>query len=173
MHLRPLAMQELAWVEQIDVSESGSSVYSVVEGQLVLKQETWQRPRRSADHWQPYIEYWQALMEQGGAAIGAFAGSRLVGIAVIRYQLTASMAQLAALFVDSAYRRRGIADALVDEVSRLAHAGGAQALYVSATPSESAVGFYTSQGFALARPVNAELYEREPDDIHMVRALSS
>ncbi len=143
----------------------------MVEGQLTLKEETWQRPRRSADHWQPYIEQWEGLMERGGAAIGAFAGSRLVGIAVIRYQLTRNMAQLAALFVDSAYRRRGVAKALVEEVSRLARAAGAQELYVSATPSESAVGFYISHGFTLAWPVNAELYEREPDDIHMVHAL--
>lgn len=173
MHLRPLAIQELARVVEIDVSESGSAVYSVVKDQLILMEESWRRPQRSANHWQPYIEHWEGLMERGGAAIGAFADSRLVGIAVIRYQLTESMAQLDALFVDGAYRRQGIAKALVDEVSRLARAGGVQELYVSATPSESAVGFYTSQGFTLARPVNAELYEREPDDIHMVRALSS
>ncbi|HEY1388337.1 MAG TPA: GNAT family N-acetyltransferase [Ktedonobacterales bacterium] len=173
MQLRPIAIHELARVEGIDVSESGSAVYSVVESQLILREETWQRPHRSATHWQPYIEHWEGLMEQGGAAIGAFADSRLVGIAVIRYHLTESMAQLDALFVDGAYRRRGVATALVEDVSRLARASGAQELYVSATPSESAVGFYTSQGFALARPVNAELYEREPDDIHMVRALSS
>ncbi len=173
MHLRPLAIRELARVVEIDVSESGSAVYFVVEGQLILRDETWQRPHRSADHWHPYIEQWEELMERGGAAIGAFDESRLIGIAVIRYQLTERMAQLAALFVDDAYRRRGVATALMEEASRLARADGAQELYVSATPSESAVGFYTSQGFTLARPVNAELYEREPDDIHMVRALSS
>ena len=173
MYLRSIAIHELARVEEIDVSESGSFVYSIVDGRLTLKEESWQRPHRSAAHWQPYIEQWEGLLEREGAAIGAFAGSRLVGIAVIRYHLTESMAQLDALFVDGAYRRRGIAKALVEEVSRLACAGGAQALYVSATPSESAVGFYTSQGFTLARLVNAELYEREPDDIHMVRALSS
>lgn len=173
MHLMPIAIHELARVEEIDVSESGSAVYSVVKGQLILREETWQRPHRSAAHWQPYIERWEGLMERGGAAIGAFADSRLAGIAMIRYQLTESTAQLDALFVDSAYRRRGIATALVEEASQLARASGAQELYVSATPSESAVGFYTSQGFALVRPVNAELYEREPDDIHMVRALSS
>ncbi len=171
MHLRPMAIEELTQAEEIDVSESGSAVYSVAEGQLILREETWQRPRRSADHWQPYIEEWEGLIERGGAAVGAFADSGLVGIAVIRYQLTESMAQLAALFVDCAHRRQGVATALVEEVSRLACADGAQELYVSATPSESAVGFYTSQGFTLARPVNAELYAREPDDIHMTCAL--
>jgi GNAT superfamily N-acetyltransferase len=81
------------------------------------------------------------------------------------------MAQLAALFVDRAHRRQGIATALTDAGIRLARGDGAQELYVSATPSESAIGFYTSQGFILAQPVNTELYEREPDDIHLVRPL--
>src|SRR5690348_3985574 len=154
VHLRPLAIHELARVEEIDVSESGSSVYVIVDGQLTLREETWHRPYRSATHWQPYIEQWERLMERGAAAIGAFADSRLAGVAVIRYQLTESMAQLDALFVDEEYRRRGVAKVLMEEVIRLARASGAQELYVSATPSESAVGFYTSQGFTLARPVN-------------------
>jgi GNAT superfamily N-acetyltransferase len=94
-----------------------------------------------------------------------------VGIAVLRYRLTAGLAQLAALFVDRAHRQQGIATALTDVVIRLARGDGAQELYVSATPSESAIGFYTSQGFTLAQPVNSELYEQEPDDIHLVRPL--
>jgi GNAT superfamily N-acetyltransferase len=173
VHLRPIATNELARVEEIDVSESGHAIYSVVAGRLALKEETWQRPHRSADQWQPYIEQWKAMVEGRGAAIGALAGRRLVGIAVVRYRLTESMAQLAALFVDSAHRREGIATALMADVIRLARAAGAHVLYVSATPSESAVGFYISQGFALAALVNKDLYDREPDDIHMVRQVNT
>jgi hypothetical protein len=44
-------------------------------------------------------------------------------------------------------------------------------LYVSATPSVSAVGFYLSQGFRLAETVNEALYAMEPEDTHMVRRL--
>lgn len=106
---------------------------------------------------------------RGGAAIGAFAEGGLVGITMVRYRLADSTAQLAALFVDAAHRRQGIAAALTGEVIRLARDEGARELYVSATPS--AVGFYTSQGFRLAERVNQELYEREPADIHMLRAL--
>lgn len=165
-----MATDELTRVEEIDVSESGSTVYKVVEGKLTLTQEDWQRASRRS-RWQPYVEEWGVLLERGGAAIGAFADGRLVGIAVIRYSLTDSMAQLAALFVDHDHRKQGIATALVAEVIRLAQADGACELYVSATPSQSAVGFYTSQGFTLAPVVNQDLFEREPEDIHMVRAL--
>jgi GNAT superfamily N-acetyltransferase len=169
--LRPLQIDELARVEEIDVLESGSTIYTVVEGKLLLRQETWQRPRRSAERWQPYVEEWKALLERGGAAIGTFEDRKLAGIAVLRVRLTESMAQLAALFVDHAYRRRGLGAALTQEVILLAQADGAHELYVSATPSASAVGFYTSQGFRLAKRVDKSLYEREPDDIHMIRAL--
>jgi hypothetical protein len=44
-------------------------------------------------------------------------------------------------------------------------------LYVSATPSESAVGFYTGQGFRPTEEVNEELFELEPEDIHMIKPL--
>jgi GNAT superfamily N-acetyltransferase len=82
------------------------------------------------------------------------------------------MAQLDALFVSNGYRRRGIATRLLSRIVRLARADGADQLYVSATPSESAVGFYTSQGFRLAEKVNRELYLLEPEDIHMIRSLA-
>ena len=166
-----MALEELARVREIDVSESGSAVYTVVDGQLALTEEPWQRSPRSTSQWQPYIEEWEALLQGRGAAIRASAEGRLVGIAVIRYRLTEDMAQLAALFVDRAHRRQGIATALTDEVIRVVRGEGAQDLYVSATPSESAVGFYTRQGFTLAQPINRALYEREPDDIHLARPL--
>jgi hypothetical protein len=43
---------------------------------------------------------------------------------------------------------------------------------VSATPSRSAVGFYRSRGFQPTLDVNRELYERQPEDIHMVLDLA-
>lgn len=171
VNLRHMTGEELARVEEIDVSERGATVYAVAEGKLVLKEEPWQRQRRSAEKWQPHIEQWQTLLEQGGAAIGAFEDGRLVGVTVLRYRLTHCTAQLAALFVDRAHRRAGIASALTRELIRLAQAAGARDLYVSATPSESAVGFYTSQGFHLAQQVNEALYELEPEDIHLLRSL--
>jgi ribosomal protein S18 acetylase RimI-like enzyme len=55
---------------------------------------------------------------------------------------------------------------------RLAKENGAGQLYVSATPSESAISFYSSQGFVLAKQVHKELYALEPEDIHLIRKLS-
>ena len=54
---------------------------------------------------------------------------------------------------------------------REAEVDGHAGIYVSATPSESAVGFYREQGFVPTLDVHPELYELEPEDIHMVKSL--
>lgn len=169
--LRQMSPEELSQVKEIDVSESGHLLYRYSEGKMVATSQAWQRFNRSAEIWKSYVEQWQAFLEQGGIAIGAFDGKRLVGIAVLRYHLTESMAQLAALFVGRTYRRQGIAARLVQEVIRLARANGERELSVSATPSESAIGLYMSQGFTLAKQVNKELYTLEPEDMHLIRTL--
>jgi ribosomal protein S18 acetylase RimI-like enzyme len=75
------------------------------------------------------------------------------------------------LHVSRQARRQGVARRLTDEVVRLAREGGARELYVSATPSESAVGFYLRQGFRPTTRVDEVLYRLEPEDIHMVRPI--
>jgi hypothetical protein len=50
---------------------------------------------------------------------------------------------------------------------------GSKRIYVSAVPSESAVGFYKSFGFDLVAEPLSELYELEPDDIHMILELDA
>ena len=80
--------------------------------------------------------------------------------------------QLVLLHVSRAYRRQGIAARLMDEVVTLARERGAAYLYISATESRSAVGFYLSQGCELAQDVDPELYALEPNDIHFVKRLS-
>jgi len=111
------------------------------------------------------------LLALGGTAIGAFDGDRLAAIAIYRPKLTPSMGQLALLHVSRPDRRRGVASRLYSEVLRMANADGATHLYASATPSESAVGFYTSKGFEPTDRPHPGLLAEEPDDIHMIRAL--
>jgi len=110
-------------------------------------------------------------LDLGGRAFGAFAGDRLAGITIYRPRLTASMAQLALLHVSNRYRRQGVASHLYDEVIRMAHADGATRLYVSATPTESAVSFYMNKGFEPTDSPHPDLLAEEPDDIHMVLGL--
>ena len=111
------------------------------------------------------------LLDLDGMAFGAFDGDRLVGIAIYRPWLAETMGQLGLLHVGNGYRRQGIATRLFDEVLHLARVDRANRLYVSATPSGSAVGFYLSKGFEPTATPNANLLAEEPEDIHMILRL--
>jgi ribosomal protein S18 acetylase RimI-like enzyme len=166
--VRSIGVNRLSDVYDLDMREQGDIVYHVVDGHLEAAAEQWNRPSRTHESWDRHIAEWTQMLQAGGCAWGAYdAGDRLVGIIVLRSHLTDSMAQLAALLVDRDYRRTGIATRLTQELIAAARASGARHLYVSATPSRSAVGFYRSHGFRLADSIHPELFAREPEDIHM------
>ncbi len=168
---------ELGRIAEIDRTEHVTTGYVHERGMLRRESVDWRVPRwpmqGEAFSVQAQIERIRPVLDDGGVMLGAFEeGGSFVGFAVLRYGLTSRMAQLDALFVSRAYRRRGIATRLTSHVASLAEADGADQLYVSATPSESAVGFYISQGFQLAGEVHEELYTLEPEDIHMILRLT-
>jgi GNAT superfamily N-acetyltransferase len=171
IEVRGMSIGELDRVIEVDVSERGDIVYYYDGGEIVAQPERWQRPPRSQAEWKILTDRWRAYLEGGGAFLGAFDKEKLAGFAVLRFNLTPTQAELAGLFVSQAYRRRGIATKLTAEVIRLAKQNGAEQLYVSATPSRSAVGFYQRVGFVLTDDVNPDLFALEPEDIHMVMSL--
>jgi len=117
------------------------------------------------------IHFLEEHLEHDAMMLGAFDGERLVGIAALRPHLTETMAELAFLHVSNGYRRQSIASRLFEQIVALARESNAQALYVSATPSGSAVGFYTSKGFEMTQTPHPDLFELEPKDIHMIKPL--
>ncbi len=104
--------------------------------------------------------------------LGAFDEEQLAGVAVVDPSFEPRMAWLAFLHVTRPCRRRGAARALWSAAVDLAVAAGAASMYVSATPTGSAVGFYLRQGCRLADPPHPELFAHEPEDIHLICALS-
>ncbi|MGH2820687.1 MAG: GNAT family N-acetyltransferase [Actinomycetota bacterium] len=103
--------------------------------------------------------------------MGAFDEDVIAGAALLGEELAPGIVQVALLYVSRPYRRRGVAGALMNEMERLARDRGARSLYVSAVPSESAVRFYLSRGFRPTEPL-PEPFAKEPEDIHMLFALS-
>jgi ribosomal protein S18 acetylase RimI-like enzyme len=93
--------------------------------------------------------------------------NNLAGLGLLGDDLAPGIVQVALLYVSRPYRRRGVADALMDEMEHLARDRGAHALYVSSVPSESAVGFYLARGFRPTEPLPEPL-AKEPEDIHML-----
>jgi len=172
---RRLSKDEVARIGDIDRTERVRVGYRVEGGRLVCMDVTWDSGpwRKEGDeHSIPHmIHFLEGVLANKGSLLGAFNGDRLVGLAAFRPQLTETMAQLALLHVSNGYRRQGIASRLFAEIVAMAQQNGAAHLYVSATPSESAVGFYTSRGFVWTQTPHPALFALEPEDIHMVKPL--
>ena len=163
-------------IAEIDRSEHITLIYRAREGTLVAEEVDLAVPGWYSEGDEEFsvrtkIRQWRPILNQGGVLLGALDGERLAGFAILRYRLDEGTAQLAVLHVSRPYRRQGIASQLTEEICRLARADGARSLYVSATPSNSAVGLYTSLGFSLVDQPHPEMFALEPEDIHMVKAL--
>jgi len=115
-----------------------------------------------------HIAFCEPLVARGADLLGAFHGDEFMGLAVVDGRFEPDRAWLAFLHVSRPHRRRGAASALWSAAVDIALGAGARSMYVSATPTGSAVGFYLSRGCTLADPVHPDLYAMEPDDIHLV-----
>ncbi len=114
----------------------------------------------------------ERYLAAGGIGVCAYEGERLVGIGLVKPGLRPGIAQLAYLYVNQSHRGRGIGVQLAAELERLAREHGDEVMVVSSTQSGNTVRFYRGRGFEpMAQPL-PELYELEPDDIHMLKKLS-
>jgi ribosomal protein S18 acetylase RimI-like enzyme len=174
--IRHMAASELDRLGEIDRSEHVAREYSYRDGRLEARVADiavpgWS-PTGDHEHSVPSrIAAWRPLLDEGGTLVGAFDADAIAGVAIYRPHLTPRVANLAVLHVSRSHRRMGVASLLTDEVARLARADGARRLYVSATPSDSAVGFYRSYGFEPIDEPNEALFALEPEDIHMILEL--
>ena len=117
------------------------------------------------------IEFCREHMRSGAEAIGAFCGDRLVGIVMVTPDIAPAMAQLSFLHVTAGFRRQGIGARLLDEAMKRARNNGHRSIYVTATPTQSAVGFYLSCGFSPTEEPIPRLFALEPEDIHLIARL--
>lgn len=164
-------LEDVARLADIDRSEVVKTLYKVRDGALVALDHGCRVPPWSGEALAEMTAFARDRFEAGGEGWAAFAGGRLVGVAVLGHAPVRGdprELQLALLYVSRAYRRRGVAGRLFDVLREAALRRGARRLYVSATPSDSAVGFYLSRGARLAAPVDAALFALEPEDVHLV-----
>jgi GNAT superfamily N-acetyltransferase len=173
---RVLEHRELARVREIDRTETIEGRYIHRGIALELERGDFSSPPWDIEGTGMYsVAALQAMLdsslERGASAIGAFDSGRLVGIGVVLPHLRPRVAQLVALYVSSAERGRGVGVRLCDELELVARTAGDVEMVVSATPSANTVGFYLNRGFAPMADPLPELYELEPEDIHMWKSL--
>jgi len=173
--IRRMTRAEAQRITEIDRSEHITTLYQMNQGELVSRSVDFNDQGWNAGDGEHsfgrIIEHAEHMLDAQGTMLGAFDGSRLAAVAVFRPRLTETLGELALLHASCAYRRQGLATRLLCEAERLAMESGATELYVSATPTGSAIGFYTRHGFRPTPEPHPELLALEPEDIHMTKSL--
>ena len=174
--IRRMQNSEIGRISEVDRTQHVTKAYVSKDGSLEPKDVDWKIQPWSTEGQhehsiRAYIEGSQLILDCGGVLFGAFDGETLVGFAIYRPNLSHNTAQLAYLYASNNYRNQGIGSMLTERVISLAKENGAKRLYVSATPSAPTVDFYRSHGFEVTREINQQLYELEPEDIHMDKPL--
>jgi GNAT superfamily N-acetyltransferase len=173
-----LRRTELSRVAEIDRSQRIQVLYEQRGTQLVARHGIW-----SATAWDPdgngkhsvenQVHTLERYVDSGGVALGAFANRGLVGIGVVVPHFRLGIAQLAFLHVSSSSRGTGIGSHLCEQLEQIARNAGDSDMVVSATPSENTVRFYLGRGFHPMEEPIGELFELEPEDVHMRKVLSA
>ncbi len=176
VELRRLARSELSRVAEIDRTERIDVIYEQRGTELDERRGDWSSPAWDRDgHDEHSVEAQRHALEHyvdaGGIAIGAFSEGRLLGIGAVVPHLRPEIAQLAFLHVSAPFRAAGIGRRLSDELDRIARDAGDTEMVVSATPSGNTVRFYMGRGYEPMAQALPELYELEPEDVHMRKAL--
>jgi GNAT superfamily N-acetyltransferase len=174
MRVTELDAEAISLVATIDRSEQVDVEYAVVDGRLVERPITmvdvpaWDATGTGPFSVAAHIAFCVPILADGAVLLGAADDGPPVGLAVVHPTFEPGLAWLAFLHVSRPHRRQGAARALWEAAADRARAAGAASMYVSATPTGSAVGFYLQQGCRLADPVHPALYAHEPEDIHFV-----
>ena len=174
MASRALTRHEIDLIWTIDRSEVHDHIYKVVEGRLILVPAYFEIPGWRPDAAEKMTPVLLDCFDRGGTFLGVFDGEALIGVGVLesaRVGRASDQVQLAYLYVSRAYRGRGVGTQLFEATSPFAREAGANALYVSATPTENTVHFYLNRGCVLAPDPDPRLLAAEPEDIHLLYLL--
>jgi hypothetical protein len=94
--IRQLLPEGLYRLVEINRTEEISQAYLVWDGDLVLEEVNWRIGKWTLEEGdfnvQQYVDQFTPILEEGGVLLGALEGEKLVGIGVLRYQFTETMA---------------------------------------------------------------------------------
>ena len=167
---RNLLREEIAQIWNIDRVEVIDNIYRFENGTLVLRPHHFDVPGWPPGAAEKSTPILLDCFDRGGLFHGAFEGTELVGVVVLENKPIGKQKdqlQLKFLHVSRSYRNSGLGTQLFKRAKAAARERGARRLYISATPSENTVNFYLRFGCAVAAEPDPELFELEPEDIHL------
>lgn len=171
VRIEELALADLDRIGEIDRSEKARFVHVPEQGELRRVEVDLAIPNWDIEALERAKNRLAPKLAVGGVLLAAFDGDRLAGVAVLGGELIGARSnqlEMAFLYVSAGHRRRGIARGLMDEVCRRARERGAEQLYIAASDTELAIGFYLGYGCRPAEDVDhAVAAETEPTDIHL------
>jgi predicted N-acetyltransferase YhbS len=170
MHIRELKREEIEKIWTIDRREVIENVYSLEDGKLVLKPDYFDMQGWPPGETELYTPILVDCFDRGGTFYGAFQNSQLVGAVVLENKFIGKnndQLQLKLLHISRSYRKQGLGKLLFNKAVEKAKAMQARKLYISATPSENTINFYLNLGCVVTSEINQELFELEPEDIHL------
>jgi predicted N-acetyltransferase YhbS len=166
--LRNLVRREVADVWNIDRREVIEGFYHLDGESLVFRPQHVEVPGWPPGEAEKYTPILLDCFDHGGWFHGAFDQGQLVGLAVLENRfIGGGRLQLKFLHVSRGYRKHGLGVRLFELARATARERGATRMYVSATPSQNTINFYTGRGCVVARVPDPELFELEPEDIHL------
>ena len=170
MITRLLTADEVPLIWQIDRREYIANIYRLQGGELVLEAHNFDVPGWQPGQQESDTPRLVADVVRGGQAWAAFDGDVIAGAVVIDIRpvgVARDLIQMDWLHVSRDYRGTGLGSMLVGKARDLARERSAAGIYISATPSENTVNFYRARGATLVPEPDAELFELEPEDIHL------
>jgi predicted N-acetyltransferase YhbS len=168
--LRLLHEAELDLIWTIDRREVITHLYRLCDGQLVEESAYFDMQGWPPSEAQIYGPILAACYACGGVFQGAFADTRLAGVAVVDRRWLGpqhDLLQLAFLHVSYSDRGNGLGQRLFSAARAAAQDLGTNGLYILATPSVHTIRFYQFMGSRLIEYPDPELYAQEPEDIHL------
>lgn len=168
MNIHLIQREEIPLIWQIDRREIVENIYYLQDGELILKPDYFDIQGWPPGESELYTPILLNCYDRGGIFWGAFENDRLIGVSILENKFIGSQhdtLQLKFLHVSRDYRKQGVATRLFHLAVEKARELGAKKLYISATPSENTVNYYSRLGCVLASEIDPELFALEPEDI--------
>lgn len=159
---------DLLW--QIDRSEVIETLYRQQEGELQPYAEHYDLRGWDPRDRETYTPIHEQCFARGGRFFALFEQDKIVAAAALDTLPRGpqqNLRQLLFFYVSATQRGRGLGKNLFSRCLQQAKQDGALGLYVSSIPNKNTVDFYLSQGCQLMTQPDADLFVREPEDIHL------